>query len=102
MLTAARVCLRRSIAPALILALCAGITASTTSVLGAQQVRNPFGVEDLVDPVSIAVQRLAESVVLRGDAGDRNAPQWPPEATAEDGGGLDGDWFGRWAVGTNG
>jgi len=95
MLTVARVCLRRSIAPALILALCAGIAASTTSVLGAQQVRNPFGVEDLVDPVSIAVQRLAESVVLRGDAGDRNAPQWSPEAMAEDGGGLDGDWFGR-------
>jgi len=89
---------RRSI----VLALCAGITASTGGLLQAQEARNPFGVEDLIEPVSVAVQRLAETVVLQGDAGDRNAPQWAPAATGRDGGGIDGEWFGRWAVGTTG
>ncbi len=99
-LTLARSRLRRSIVLALALALCA--TASTVDDLRAEEVRNPFGVEDLVDPVSIAVQQLAEKVVLPGDAGDRNAPQWAPALAGRGGGRLDGEWFGRWTGGTTG
>jgi hypothetical protein len=94
--------LRRSILPALALALCAGISASTAGLGRAQETRNPFGVEDLVDPMNPAVQKLAAKVFLPGDADDRNAPQWAPVATMRDGGDLDGEWFGRWASGTAG
>jgi hypothetical protein len=95
-------CWRRSTRPGLVLALCAGIAALTAGLLRAEETRNPFAVEDLVDPVSIAVQRLAERVVLQGDAGDRNALQWAPAVSERAGGGLDGEWFGRWAAGTTG
>jgi hypothetical protein len=94
--------LRRSLLPALTLALCAVISASTVGLGRAQATRNPFGVEDLVDPMNPAVQQLADKVFLRGDADDRNAPQWAPVATMRDGGDLDGEWFGRWALGTAG
>jgi hypothetical protein len=99
--TVAIACLRRSIVPVLALTVCAGIAAFTADAVRAE-VRNPFGVGDLVDPVGIAVQQLAEKVVLPGDGADRNAPQWAPAQARREGGGLDGDWFGRWTVGTTG
>jgi hypothetical protein len=94
--------LRRALVPALALALCAGLAVSAPVDLRAEEVRNPFGVEDLADPVGPAIQQLAEKVTLPGDAADRNAPQWAPELAGREGGGLDGDWFGRWTVGTTG
>jgi len=94
-------CLRRPTVRILALAVCAGIAAFTADAARAEA-RNPFGVEDLVDPVGIAVQELAEKVALPGDGADRNAPQWAPALAGREGGGLDGDWFGRWTIGTTG
>jgi hypothetical protein len=93
---------RRSLAPALALVLCAGLAASAAVVARAEESRNPFGVQDLVDPVGIAIQQLAEKVTLAGDAADRNAPQWAPALGRREGRRLDGQWFGRWTVGTTG
>jgi hypothetical protein len=96
-------CSRRSIvAVSMMLALCAGIAASTAGLARAEQARNPFGAEDPVDPVSAEVLRLAEKVVLRGDADDPNAPQWAPATTVRVGAGVVGEWFGRWEAGSTG
>jgi hypothetical protein len=70
--------------------------------IAAQSSRNPFGVADVADPFSPRVQQLAKQVWLKGDASDQNAPQWAPHETQGEGRGLDGEWYGRWAVGTAG
>jgi hypothetical protein len=102
MSTVAFACLRRALAPALALALGAGIWAASVEAVRAEEVRNPFGAEDILDPVGTAVEQLAEKVSLPGDGADRNAPQWAPARAPRGGGRLDGDWFGRWTEGTAG
>lgn len=68
----------------------------------AQGVRNPFGVADVLDPVGPDVQALAARVRLPGGPDDRNAPQWAPGGPTPKTGGLEGEWFGRWELGTHG
>jgi hypothetical protein len=78
-----------------------GLTAMPT-VLQAQEFRNPFGVADVADPASPRILELASRASLPGNGEDRNAEQWAPKATVREGSGLNGEWYGRWAVGTNG
>jgi hypothetical protein len=65
-------------------------------------VRNPFGVEDVLDPYGPDVRRLAAAVRLAGGSDDKNAEQWAPGTVDEGAGGLGGAWFSRWAAGTFG
>jgi hypothetical protein len=65
-------------------------------------VRNPFGVEDVLDPYGPDVRRLAATVTLTGGSRDRNAEQWAPGTVDQGAGGLGGAWFSRWATGTFG
>lgn len=59
------------------------------SAVADQQLRNPFGVNDIPDPDGKDVQQLAAQV-------DPNAEAWVKESTAWAKGSLDGEWFERW------
>ena len=61
--------------------------------------RNPFGVDDVVNPLGEDIKKFAEGRQLPGSKDDRNAKQWVTIVTEGKSGSLDGQWSGRWEEG---
>src|SRR5688572_23029168 len=62
--------------------------------------RNPFAVDDILDPTGPDVEDFARTVRPPADpATDENALAWVAVATEADG--LEGAWTARWRTGTN-
>ena len=62
--------------------------------------RNPFDVEDVKDPTADDIKRIAADIKLPGGNTDKNAEQWVKKETEGKEGALDGDWSGRWSMGS--
>lgn len=66
------------------------------SHLVAQEIRNPFGVNDVTDPFNDTSLALLNQMELTGNKNDPNAKNWTTKAVEGNPMFLDGDWFGRW------
>jgi len=66
------------------------------AIVAAEKPRNPFAVNDVVDPFNDTVLEFARGVDLKGDDDDVNATEWTPKPVIGNPMHLDGDWFGRW------
>jgi hypothetical protein len=74
----------------------AGEGPRAAELAGGQNLRNPFGVPDVINPDGKDVHDFAKTVKLSGDANDPNAEQWVKKVTAGQKGSIEGEWQDRW------
>lgn len=75
---------------------CVFLTILAVLLTGADKRRNPFGLPDIVNPVSDGAKSLADQVPLAGGKDDVNAKDWTVKAVVGNPMFLDGEWSSRW------
>jgi hypothetical protein len=68
---------------------------------GSRNTRNPFGVQDVVDPTSPDVDDFAAQVHLSGSADDPNGATWSTAHGDEQHDSKEGHWSSRWRGGVD-
>jgi hypothetical protein len=68
---------------------------------GKREVRNPFGVVDVPEPLDSDVKEFAAVVELAGGGSDDNAKSWAVPADRANDDTIEGNWSSRWNGGAD-